>query len=99
MDMDLGDVQKESIDKGSEPTLLEGAEYSLSLIEHNDVGPMISHNKPKKDANLNVIAQGIFLVLLTIIPLSYWFLYSINLAHILQWFGFFYRDDILCLYP
>lgn len=57
MDMDFGDVQKESIDKGSEPMLLEGTEYSPSLIQHNDVGPTISHKKPKKDANLNVIAQ------------------------------------------
>ena len=82
--MDFGQFQNESIDRGSEPTLREGAKNSLSLIQLKDVGPMISHNKPKKDANLNVITQGIFLVLLTIIPLSYWFLYSINLAHILH---------------
>ena len=61
--MDFEDVQKEPIDKGSEPTSLKGAEYSPSFLQHNYVEPMISH---KKDANLNVVAQGIFSILLLI---------------------------------
>ena len=55
MDMDFGDAQKESMEV-SDAMSLEGTEYS----QHNNVEEVISHNKPKKDANLHVISQGIF---------------------------------------
>ena len=59
IDMDFGDAQQECINKGSEPATLKGAENSPSFSQHNDVEAVISHKKPKKYANLNVIAQGI----------------------------------------
>mgnify|MGYP001012147258 CR=1 FL=1 len=62
MDMDFGDARKESIE-GSDAMSLEGAGNS----QHNNVEEVISHNKPKKDANLHVIPQGIFLILLSIL--------------------------------
>ena len=46
--MDFGDAQKESIDKGSEVTLLKGAENLRVFLQHNDAETVISHNKPKK---------------------------------------------------
>ena len=46
---------KESIE-GSDAMSLQGAGNS----QHNHVEEVISHNKPKKDANLHVIPQGIF---------------------------------------
>uniref|UniRef100_M8CUD5 Ubiquitin-like protease family profile domain-containing protein n=1 Tax=Aegilops tauschii TaxID=37682 RepID=M8CUD5_AEGTA len=52
MDMDSGDARKESIE-GSDAMSLQGAENS----QHNHVEDVISHNKPKKDANLHVIPQ------------------------------------------
>lgn len=55
--MDFGDAQKECIDKGSEAATLKGAENSPSFSKQNDVEAVISHKKPKKDANVNVIAQ------------------------------------------
>mgnify|MGYP006266276227 CR=1 FL=1 len=55
MDMDFGDARKESIE-GSYAMLLQGDENS----QHKNVEEVISHNKPKKDANLHVIPQGIF---------------------------------------
>ena len=58
--MEIGDTQKESIDKGFEPTPLKGAENPSKFLLHNNMEAVISHNKPKKDANFNVIAQGIF---------------------------------------
>ena len=61
MDMDFGDARKESI-KGSDAMSLTGDENS----EHNNVEEVISHNKPKKDANLHVLPQGIFLISLSI---------------------------------
>ena len=57
MDMDFGDARKESIE-GSDAMLLKGDENS----QHKNVEEVISHNKPKKDANLHVIPQGIFLI-------------------------------------
>ena len=62
MDDDSGDARKESIE-GSDAMSLQGAENS----QHNHVEEVISHNKPKKDANLHVIPQGIFLILLSIL--------------------------------
>ena len=56
MDMDFGDARKESIE-GSDAMSLKGDEDS----QHKNVEEVISHNKPKKDANLHVIPQGIFL--------------------------------------
>ena len=44
MDMDFGHVQNESTDRGSEPTLREGAKNSLSLIQLKDVGPIMSRD-------------------------------------------------------
>ena len=67
--MDFGDAQKESIDKGSEVATLKGAENSLSFLKQNDVRAVISHKKPKKNANVNVIAQGI--IFNVIIDLSF----------------------------
>ena len=67
--MDFGDAQKEYIDKGSEAATLKGAENSPSFSKQNDVGAVISHKKPKKNANVNVIAQGI--ILSVIIDLSF----------------------------
>ena len=55
MDMDSGDARKESIE-GSDAMSLQGAGNS----QHNHVEEVISHNKPKNDANLHVIPQGIF---------------------------------------
>ena len=55
MDMDFGDAPKESMEV-SDAMSLEGAGNS----QHNNVEEVISHNKPKKDANLHVIPQGIF---------------------------------------
>ena len=55
MDMDFGDARKESIE-GSDAMLLQGDKNS----QHKNVEEVISHNKPKKDANLHVISQGIF---------------------------------------
>ena len=66
--MYFGDAQKESIE-GSEATSLKGAGNSPSFLQHNDVEVVIYHNKPKKNANLNVIAQGIFSILLSIFSL------------------------------
>ena len=60
MDMDSGDSRKESIE-GSDAMSLQGAGNS----QHNHVEEVISHNKPKKNANLHVIPQGIFLILLS----------------------------------
>ena len=54
--MDFGDARKESIE-GSYAMLLQGDKNS----QHKNVEEVISHNKPKKDANLHVIPQGIFL--------------------------------------
>ena len=54
MDMDFGDARKESIE-GSDAMLLKGDENS----QHKNVKEVISHNKPKNDANLHVIPQGI----------------------------------------
>ena len=56
MDMDSGYARKESIE-GSDAMSLQGGGKS----QHNHVEEVISHNKPKKDANLHVIPQGIFL--------------------------------------
>ena len=50
MDMDFGDARKESIE-GSDAMSLKGDENS----QHNNVEEVISHNKPKKDANLHII--------------------------------------------
>ncbi|KAM3317873.1 hypothetical protein ACQJBY_035533 [Aegilops geniculata] len=50
--MDSGDARKESIE-GSDAMSLQGAGNS----QHNHVEEVISHNKPKKDANLHVIPQ------------------------------------------
>ena len=76
MDMDSGDARKESIE-GSDAMSLQGAGNS----QHNHVEEVISHNKPKKDANLHVIPQGIFYIIINIffviLPL-----YSTNLAFI-----------------
>ena len=58
--MDFGDAQKECINKGSEAATLKGAENSPSFSQHNDLEAVISHKKPKKDANLHVIPQGNF---------------------------------------
>jgi hypothetical protein len=55
MDMDFGDARKESIE-GSDAMTLKGDEDS----QHKNVEEVISHNKPKKDANLHIIPQGIF---------------------------------------
>ena len=66
--MDFGYAQKESIE-GSDAKLLKGTINSSSFLQHNDVEAMISHNKSEKDANLNVIAQGISLMLLSIFSL------------------------------
>ncbi|KAM3388701.1 hypothetical protein ACQJBY_011066 [Aegilops geniculata] len=51
--MDSGDARKESIE-GSDAMSLQGAGNS----QHNHVEEVISHNKPKKDANLHVIPQA-----------------------------------------
>ena len=67
MDMDFGDALKECIDRGSEAATLKGAENSPS--KQNDVGAVISHKKPIKNANVNVIAQGI--IFNVIIDLSF----------------------------
>ena len=69
IDMDFGDAQKECINKGSEAATLKGAENSPSFSKQNDVGAVISHKKPKKNANVNVIAQGI--IFSVIIDLSF----------------------------
>ena len=55
--MDFGDAQKEHIE-GSVVMSLGGDEIS----QHKNVEEVTSHNKPKKDANLHVIPQGIFLI-------------------------------------
>ncbi|XBH66993.1 hypothetical protein VPH35_095444 [Triticum aestivum] len=52
MDMDFGDARKESIE-GSDAMSLKGDEDS----QHKNVKEVISHNKPKKDANLHIIPQ------------------------------------------
>ncbi|KAM3197541.1 hypothetical protein ACQJBY_072927 [Aegilops geniculata] len=51
--MDSGDARKESIE-GSDAMSLQGAGNS----QHNHAEDVISHNKPKKDANLHVIPQA-----------------------------------------
>ena len=66
--MDFGDAQKESIE-GSDAKLLKGTVNSPSFLQHNDVEAVISHNKPKKDDDLNVITQGYFSMLLSIFSL------------------------------
>ena len=66
--MDFGYAQKELVE-GFDAKLLKGTVNSLSFLQHNDVEAVISHNKPKMDANLNVIAQGISLMLLSIFSL------------------------------
>jgi hypothetical protein len=78
MDMDFGDAQKESIDKGSEATSLKGSENSSRFLQHNCVEAVISHTKPKKDANLNVTAQGIIHI------------YFVMLSFIFNYFGSFF---------
>ena len=74
--MDFGDARKEYIE-GSDAMSLKGDENS----QHKNVEVVISHKKPKKDANLHVIPQGIFLILLSILFLWYCLLYSTNFAH------------------
>ena len=95
MDMDSGDARKESIE-GSDAMSLKGDENS----QHNNVEEVISHNKPKKDANLRVIPLGICLY--------YYRSYFYDLAFCIQlnWLIFlllscltFYGFDRLCLYP
>ena len=76
MDMDFGDARKESIE-GSDAMSLQGAGNS----QHNHVEEVISHNKPKKDANLHVIPQGIFKYYYQQF-LVIFLLYSTNLAFI-----------------
>ena len=61
MDMDFGDARKESIE-GSDAMSLQGAGNS----QHNHIEELISHNKPKKDANLHIIPQGIFYIIINI---------------------------------
>ena len=48
--MEFGDARKESIE-GSDAMSLKGDENS----QHKNVEDVISHNKPKKDANLHII--------------------------------------------
>ena len=69
--MDFGDARKEYIE-GSDAMLLQGDKNS----QHKNIEEVISHNKPKKDANLHVTSQGIFLILLSILFLWYCLLYS-----------------------
>uniref|UniRef100_A0A8R7RBB2 Ubiquitin-like protease family profile domain-containing protein n=1 Tax=Triticum urartu TaxID=4572 RepID=A0A8R7RBB2_TRIUA len=52
MDMDFGDARKESIED-SDAIMLKGDEDS----QHKNVEEVISHNKPKKVANLHIIPQ------------------------------------------
>ena len=59
MYMDFGDAQKKSVD-GSLGTSLKGDQNSSTFLQNNNVEAVIYHNKPKKDANLNIIPQGIF---------------------------------------
>ena len=49
-DFTRGDAWKKSIE-GSDAMSLKGAGNS----QYNNVGEVISHNKPRKDANLHVI--------------------------------------------
>ncbi|XBI41681.1 hypothetical protein VPH35_126116 [Triticum aestivum] len=93
MDMDFGDARKESIE-GSDAMLPKVEENS----QHQNVEEVISHNKPKKNANLHIVPQGIFyyyyesyfcdivfcieLILLIVI---------VKLAHI-----FMYSTDYVC---
>ena len=57
--MDFGDAQKKSVD-GSLGTSLKGDQNSPTFLQNNNIEAVIYHNKPKKDANLNIIPQGIF---------------------------------------
>ena len=95
MDMDFGDAQKESMEV-SDAMSLEGTGYS----QHNNVEEVISHNKPKKDANLHVIPQGICLY--------YYRSYFCDLAFCIQLTLLiflllscltFYEFHRICLYP
>ena len=57
--MDFGDAQKESIDMASDAAYLKGAENRPISLQNNVVELMISHKKPKSNANLNITTQGI----------------------------------------